>query len=93
LRKTRRTEITIETDRVVVIKKRKASILAWCPACAGQVQMVTPDEAAVIARVSSRTIYRWVEAGKLHFAETAEGFLLICPQSLLKISSNTPINR
>jgi hypothetical protein len=44
--------------------------------------MFTPDQAALIANVSSRTIYRRVEAGEMHYTETAEGFLLVCANSL-----------
>jgi len=44
--------------------------------------MVTPNQAAVIARVAVRTINRWVEAERLHFAETPEGLLLICLNSI-----------
>ena len=44
--------------------------------------MVTADEAAGLAGVSSRTIYRRVEAESLHFMETNEGRLLICTNSL-----------
>jgi hypothetical protein len=44
--------------------------------------MVTIDEAARLACVSSRAIYRWVEDEKLHFIETAEGGLLICQASI-----------
>ena len=82
----RRTAITIETDRVFVIRRRGGSVLAWCAECAEQVKMVTPDEAAVFSRVSSRTIYRWVEAEKLHFEETPDGVLFICLSSLQKES-------
>jgi hypothetical protein len=77
-----RTEITIETERVLIIRKRKGSVLTWCSTCAGQVPMVKVDDAAVIARVSCRTLYRWVEAEKVHFAETPEGLVLICLSSL-----------
>jgi excisionase family DNA binding protein len=44
--------------------------------------MLTADEAATIAKVSSRTIYRRVEAGEMHYTETAEGRLLVCANSL-----------
>jgi excisionase family DNA binding protein len=44
--------------------------------------MLTTDEAATIANVTSRTIYRWADAEKLHFMETAEGVLMICCTSL-----------
>jgi hypothetical protein len=77
----RRTEITIETERVVV-SRRKLSVLAWCQICCRRVHMVATDEAAAIACVSTRTIFRWVETEKLHFKETSEGLLLICRESL-----------
>jgi hypothetical protein len=44
--------------------------------------MLAADLAARIARVSARTIFRWVEAGSLHFNEIEGGSLLICPISL-----------
>lgn len=44
--------------------------------------MVKVDEAAILAHVSSRSIYRWVETERVHFAETPEGLLLICLNSL-----------
>jgi hypothetical protein len=78
----RRTEITVETDRVLVIRRRSRAAQAWCAGCARQVQMLTPDEAAVVAAVSVRTINRRVEAEKVHFAETPDGLLLICLNSL-----------
>lgn len=78
----RRIEITVEKHRLVVLKRRNRLIDAWCQACREQVPMVTPDEAAAIARVSSRTIYRRVEAGELHYTETAAGWLLVCANSI-----------
>jgi hypothetical protein len=77
-----RTEITIETERVLIIKQRKGRCLAWCPICAGQVPMVMVDEAATLSRVSARTIYRLVESERVHFAETPQGGLLVCLSSL-----------
>lgn len=44
--------------------------------------MITPEHAARIAGVSARRIYACVENRKLHFAETPEGLLLICLDSL-----------
>ena len=78
----KRTEITIETERVLTIRKCKSLVPAWCSTCAKQVPMVKVDEAASIARVSSRTIYHWAETEKVHFTETTEGLLLICLNSL-----------
>ncbi len=44
--------------------------------------MLTPDQAATIASVSSRMIYRRVEAGEMHYLETPEGHLLVCANSI-----------
>jgi excisionase family DNA binding protein len=80
----KRTEITIETDRTVVISRRSVQLRAWCEACERKVLMITVDEAASLARVTSRTVYRWVEGGKLHFVETPEGRLQVCSESTLR---------
>ncbi len=44
--------------------------------------MVSAEAAAGIVRHTLRTMYRWVETGKVHFKETPEGMLLICVNSL-----------
>lgn len=77
-----RTEITIETDEIMVLRHRIKVSRSWCAQCSEQTALVTADQAAVVAGVSSRTIYRWVEADKLHFMETPEGLLLICLNSI-----------
>lgn len=78
----RRIEITVEKHRVVMLSHRNHSVQAWCHSCCDEVQMVTPDEAAQRCQVSTRTIYRWIEIGQLHFTETENGFSLVCHQSL-----------
>lgn len=77
----KRTEITIETDRLLVVSGRGRKV-NWCAPCGQYIEVVTTDEAAILARVSARTIFHWVESGKLHYTETPEGLLLICPNSL-----------
>jgi excisionase family DNA binding protein len=78
----RRIEITVEKRRLIVLKRQRRSVLEWCGGCGRKVQMLTPDQAATIANVSSRTIYRRVEAGEMHYMETAEGRLLVCANSI-----------
>jgi len=36
-----------------------------------------------MSRLSARAIYRLIEAGKVHFVETAEGMTLICAATLM----------
>ena len=74
-----RTEITVETDRWIVVSRRRR--IAWCAVCSRQVEMLNIDDAAIFARVNSRTIFRWAESGAVHSSETPEGLLLICPHS------------
>lgn len=77
----RRVEILIETERLLVARGGRSTILR-CEECATEVRMLTVDEAAILAGESARTIYAWTEAGRVHFLETAEGRLLICLNSL-----------
>jgi hypothetical protein len=45
--------------------------------------MVVSEQAIALVGVSSRVLHRESEAGVIHFAETAEGSLLVCLNSLL----------
>jgi len=40
----KRTEITVETDRTVIIRRRR-SIRARCPECGCEVEIAAPEEA------------------------------------------------
>jgi hypothetical protein len=60
----------------------------WCPNCRRQVQMVTPEHAAQIAGVTARTVYRWADAGCVHFVERG-GHLLICFPALSLHTAST----
>ena len=44
--------------------------------------MITPEQAAEIVGVSLRTIFSWVEAGRVHFDESPDQLLSICLTSL-----------
>ncbi|HEU4833113.1 MAG TPA: hypothetical protein VFS90_01820 [Pyrinomonadaceae bacterium] len=44
--------------------------------------MLSIDDAAIFARVNSRTIFQWAESGVVHSRETPEGLLRICSNSL-----------
>jgi hypothetical protein len=83
VKRKRRTEITVETETIVCLRRRsRAALTRWCPQCAAEVKLVTPEEAAAQSGLSLRAIYRKVEADRLHFSETADGRLFICLNSL-----------
>jgi hypothetical protein len=78
----KRKTITIETHQVQIIRARPPEVEAWCANCAAQSPFLTPEAAAQMTGTTTRALYRWVEAGALHFIETAEGGLLLCLPSL-----------
>lgn len=81
--KTRRTEKTVEIHEFYVIRTASGSLPALCGACAaGDAIMVAPEQAAAVAHVPPRMIYRWVEAGAVHYQEGADGSLTVCLKSL-----------
>jgi len=75
--------VTIETEESVLLPpcSEGRANTAWCPSCRQYVRMLTPEQAAPIGGVSTRTIYRWIEANAVHFHEQ-KGCVLICLRSL-----------
>jgi hypothetical protein len=78
--KKRRTEITVETEEIIAVRHTNQVAGLSCSVCGGP--LVTVVDAVRTAGVSSRVIHRRAEAGKLHFAETPPGLLLVCLASL-----------
>ena len=83
-KRTRVTEITVERSELFLINKIRREIFILCAQCAERARMLTPDEAALAAGVAPRTIYSWVEVGRVHFVETPEGNIYICQRSLAR---------
>jgi hypothetical protein len=82
----RTTEIIIETDEVLLFKKTSAPVVAWCSQCKAEREMFVPEVAAIIAHLSTREIYRLIEANRIHFTESADHALYVC----LHQSSSSP---
>lgn len=78
----RRTKITIETERVLVIGKTRSTFDAWCPACYEQVRLLRLEEAAALA-ACLRACQRPPELEKLHIIPTPDGLMNVCLNSLL----------
>jgi hypothetical protein len=79
---TRRTRITIDILRKISFKT--ASVESpWCRACGESAPMAAPEDAAALARVTVRTIYRWVEEEKVHFTDSHDGSISVCLSSCL----------
>jgi hypothetical protein len=76
----RTTEIFVETKKRLVILRPENAGQILCSQCGEQ--MIEAEIAAALLAVSRRFVYRQIEAGGAHFAETATGILLICPDSI-----------
>ena len=75
-----RTEIEIELTETVVFSRRNERFETICTQCGCLAEMATPLVASIITRSTERTIFRFVEAGELHFAEHDR--LFVCMRSL-----------
>lgn len=52
--------------------------------------MIPANEAAMIAKVTARDIYEFVNSGHLHFTEDRYGLLHICSESLRNLRRIEP---
>jgi hypothetical protein len=76
----RKTEVFVRTKRRFVIHQSDAAEQMFCPIC-GEL-MLTAETAAAMFGINRRTIYQMIENGAVHFAETADGIVMICLSSL-----------
>jgi len=82
-----RTVIEVELEQSLSVRRRRAAVNGWCPVCAAEVAMLTPDEAASLISITTRALYRLIEADSLHFVETSLGLIRLCLPSLLASAS------
>ena len=74
--------ITIETERLLVLRRSGHVVDHWCDECRDEVKMIGVEAAAAIAGISQRALFRLAEAGEIHFKETPQGQALFCLNSL-----------
>lgn len=86
MKRTRRVEITVQERRVVRFRSDRGRCLG-CPRCGGDAVMLAPDEAAAIAGVAVRAVFRWIEAGLVHFREAGSASV-VCLDSLPALPRN-----
>jgi excisionase family DNA binding protein len=80
----KRTEIIIETERILLISRRSESYALWCERCGKSLPMLTVEEAAAVLRVQVDEIFRRIEDEQLHSVQLTGRRMRICPNSLLK---------
>jgi len=75
-------KLTVESEQLMIIRRRRAPSHEWCPTCGDVVTAVTAEEASALLRVSLRAVYGMLNAETLHFIEANENLLLICSNSV-----------
>jgi hypothetical protein len=76
----KRTEITIETDQVVVIRRHQFP-RGWCPECGREVEMVSLQDALAIAGVDGPRLLSEGADQNWHFCD--EEKRAVCVESVL----------
>jgi hypothetical protein len=82
----RRIEITVETERVVIIW-RNPPTRAMCQECGSEADMLDMTTAAELIGMTDRTLRDLVDAQELHLGQSPDGSLRLCLESLLKSKS------
>jgi len=80
-----KTECTVEIDDVLVVNRSGHSVEGWCSGCNSETTLVTPEDAANIAGIGARFVYRLIEVGEVHSQEGPGDVLLLCLGSLLEM--------
>ena len=75
-------ELLVERTRTVLLSSRRTT--GWCAECGEAVEMLRPGECALLTGLGALTIYRLIEAGELHYAESSNGLVFVCVRSLFK---------
>jgi hypothetical protein len=84
----KQTTITIETDSLLIFQGRNSK-RAWCPECAAEGEMIALESVGVISNLEKPALEDWLNSGKLHRSQAADGSTLICLNSLLARVQNT----
>jgi len=79
----KRTEITVETHEVLIIRTSDSSIRACCTGCGADVGLIPPDEAVALTGIGMPAILEMVDAGDVHWVQTGTCTPLICLKSLV----------
>ena len=82
----KRTEITIETDQVLIIRHRR-SVRSWCQKCGREVDMVGLKEAEALTGMTQPLLVDGQAEQAWHWSQAEDGSPLVCLESLLKPNS------
>lgn len=77
----RRTEITIETHSITIIRTNDQRFSSFCECCDKTVSAFTPEQLATFMRLDLSEICSRIDSGELHLTEPGRAFALVCGNS------------
>jgi hypothetical protein len=81
--KSKRYLVTTETKDVFIVRQRVSpGDRRFCSRCEAEADMLNLDGAVNVSKARSLQIIHMIQAGKIHSDETADGYLLLCLNSL-----------
>jgi hypothetical protein len=83
LRVHRRTEFTVETDQILIIR-RHFTVRRWCPECGREVDMVGREEAEALLESAGAKLHDDAKADDCRFRENPEGTESVCFECRLR---------
>ena len=81
----RTTRITVERDRVWIIRQSGTLARCWCEGCAAEVEFVSLEQASDLTGRSVDEVQHSVLAGELHTTAGGGNAMRICIRSLLEV--------
>jgi hypothetical protein len=78
-----RTEITIETHEIIIIRRTGKQRTAFCQSCQSDVAVFSPNEIAMLAQIAAKE--NRSKAREVHFVEMPDGRQLMCGNSLKQL--------
>ena len=81
--KTFRREVFSETKQLAIRFGANKEKARQCGACEEDSMMFLPEIVAEVLPISTREIYRHIEAGNVHFVEIKQKKTLVCVKSLM----------
>jgi hypothetical protein len=73
-----------------MIIRRAKTVLAWCPDCRAEVAVIAVALDRHADAVTTAQLKQWLDTGKLHLWQPANGPAQICAPSLLQCFESEP---
>lgn len=82
---TKRVVLKHESHELNILTEPKIKAAMFCDTCSKEVRWLNAREAAALALLSERALFRGIEAGKFHVLETDDLAVIVCVESLVAL--------